>query len=111
MTSEQERKLAAISNRYTRYEVAAIQGETRIRIAYTMRRSRPGLLEACRNNGPEIIKALAVSDSQMLMFIKANGQWVIELGSWVIRFTGRTQREAILAGELVWVGTAAREAG
>lgn len=102
-----QEKLAALHNRATRYEVVAIKqepiGETRVLIGYTARHSRHGLLAACRQRGEVMIKALGLNDTSMLFPAKraADG---FDIDKWSIRFSGRTQRDAILEGELQYVG-------
>lgn len=97
-----QQKLESIHNRATRYELAAIMGERRVLIAYTGRRSRHGLLEACRKRGPQVVALTCPSGEELLNFDKkaSNGATI---GQWAIRFTGRTQRDAIMEGELPYV--------
>ena len=93
-------KLERLRNYGTRYEIAAINGVQRIRIAYTSRHSRQGLLAAVRRNGPEVVK---LTGSEMITFGQRAADGGIS-GDWHIGFTGRTQRDAICNGELVLIG-------
>ncbi len=53
MTTEQ--KLAALHNRATRYELAAVNGDRRILVAYTSRQGRMGILKACQGRADAMI--------------------------------------------------------
>ena len=80
----------------TRYELAAVHPDgRRILVGYTVRKGRRSLLGAVRQRaevlaalcGPEIAFGARVSDGATI-------------GPWRIRYTGRTQREAVSCGEL-----------
>ena len=102
-------RLARLRNRATCYEIAAIQGERRILIAYAAMHSRHGLLKACQNRGQMIIAALGIGESDLLMPAKRAAEG-FTVGAWSIRFTGRTERDAIQEGELPYVGDLAKQA-
>lgn len=93
----QEQKLARLHNRPTGYEVAAIKGETRILVAYCQRHSFSGLRNAVYNRAEKVVALTGKTEFQ-----SRKGDML--LGDWTIRFTGRTQRDAILEGELPYVG-------
>jgi hypothetical protein len=99
MTPEQLRKLARIKNYRTRYEVIMSSGVDRRLVVYMSGRSFRQLLCAIQDR-IENIKAVAGADV-----------WVnsrkFTAGDWAIEFSGRTQREAILAGEYPFIGKAA----
>jgi hypothetical protein len=82
-------RLEALRNRLTRYEIAAIHpmGE-RLLIAYSQAHSRHGLLAACRKRGELLIRALGITDTDMLIPAPkaADG---FTLGHWTVRYTGR----------------------
>jgi hypothetical protein len=104
-TAEQSAKLARLHNYRTRYEVEAVSTadpSQKYLVGYTSQKSRYGLLSACRRVGPELIAALRLSETAELVPSKraADG---FALGSWQVRFSGRTQRDAIWSGELVFV--------
>lgn len=100
MTQEQMTKLEAIKNRTTRYELVISRGAERFRLCYTARKNRRGMIDWIFRNGKELA---AFSGSQEVRF----GQGATaQLGDWHISFSGRTQREAILSGELVWFESA-----
>lgn len=100
MMTTQE-KLQRIQNRTTQYELIAIKGETRILIGYCAK-TRPGLLGMCRKNGQAVVDLCCPTGAENLMFGKKAAAGAT-IGEWVVRFTGRTQRDAILEGELPFV--------
>lgn len=99
-------RLERLRNHSTKYEVVAetsSQYGKRYLIAYTSRRSRHGLLKACQSKGEAIIKAFGITDNdQFIPSPKAADGF--RIGVWQFRFSGRTQREAIMQGELPWIG-------
>lgn len=99
MTESQAVKLEAIKNRATRYELILERGAERLRLCYTSRKNRRGMIDAIFRNGKELG---SFSGSQEVRF--GNGA-TAQLGDWAVRFSGRTQREAIQAGELRWFGS------
>jgi hypothetical protein len=90
-------KLTRLQNRATLYELAAIHPDgRRILIAYCGRRSRHGLLDACRGHAAALV---ALTGDKTIGFApRAAGG--ATMGDWSIRFTGRTERDAIMEGEL-----------
>lgn len=101
MTTQE--KLARIHNRATCYELALINGDRRILICYSMRQGRHTILEACRKHGQAIVDLTCPHGEQNMVFLKPASLGAT-IGDWWIRFTGRTQREAIITGELPWIG-------
>lgn len=103
MTHEQERKLARISGCYTVYEMVAEHADGRRLLAGYTRETRPGMLAMLRKNWDMWCKLTG----------KQAGTWeahkMIRFGAWTIRFSGRTQRQAIIEGELPWVGDVATD--
>lgn len=96
MTEVQERKLARLKNYRTRYEVAMVNGTDRRLVVYMSDRSFTRLLSAVREK-LEAVKVVAGAD------VWAENR-KLSAGDWRIEFTGRTQREAILNGELPFIG-------
>lgn len=92
-------KLQRLQSGPTRYELAAILGERRVLIGYCARQSRRTVLEACRKHGAAVTKLLGASEIHFARKV-ADGATV---GAWTIRFTGRTQRDAVSNGELPYV--------
>ena len=103
-TQDRLNRLARLYNRATCYELAAINVERRVLIAYCGRRSRSGLLAACRNRGALVI---ALTGSENIEFGKRASDGAT-MGPWQIRFTGRTERDAIMEGELEYIGSVAQ---
>lgn len=100
-----ESKLAAIAGRATRYEVALTQhGQPVALVGYTARKSRPGLLKAAQVVGQAIIDRTAMPQDATMSW--SHGTMVLGFDGWAVKFTGRTQRDAIMTGELVPVGGA-----
>jgi hypothetical protein len=98
-------KLDAIKNRATRYELVLTNldsGEKR-RLCYTSKKNRTGLFAAIRSNGTELVAFSGSED------FKLEGKASASIGRWSVAFSGRTQREAIIAGELA--GSPARSSG
>jgi hypothetical protein len=96
LTENQNAKLDAIKNRATRYELVIQRGDERFRLCYTGRKNRRGMIDWIFRNGKELA---AFSGSEEVRF--GHGA-TAQLGDWHISFSGRTQREAIIAGELPW---------
>jgi hypothetical protein len=96
MTESQNIKLEAIKNRATRYELVLQRGAERLRLCYTGRKNRHGLIDAIRRNGAELVQLTGAE-----AFKLEAGPAAI-MGDWRLSFSGRTQREAIIAGELAW---------
>lgn len=100
LTAEQERKLARIKNYRTRYEAVLTDGCQSYRVCYTEQHSRRGLVAAARRNYNEVMR---ITGGQAPFVADASD--VFHGEEWRVIFSGRTQREGILGGELVWVGT------
>lgn len=99
------------SNGLTRYEIAAKSDDGRraFLIAYAVRRSRSGLLDAMRQRGQAIIDRLEIGPTETMTFRPAGGGAAGDLpyartGSWWIGFTGRTELDAKRCGELPYIG-------
>jgi hypothetical protein len=99
MTTNQTIKLEAIKNRATRYEVVLTNGTDVRLVGYTARKGRPGLMSLIRAHGPAILAVTNLSQSAIFKFTTTREASLGENG-WIVKFTGRTQRDAILAGEV-----------
>ena len=101
LTAEQTRKLARLQNCATRYEAVVIRqdGEKRL-VAYSGRKSRAGLLTAAQQRGKAVLAFLECNVASTLEW--KNGEFRMCDGS-VIRWSGRTQRDAIMQGELTYI--------
>lgn len=90
-------------NRPTRYELAAKHADGRAYlICYCCGKGRRDVLAAVREPA-RASRLVHLAGSDDITFGKrvADGA---RFGGWVINFTGRTQREAIIAGELPYCG-------
>jgi hypothetical protein len=95
-------KLKRLHRGPTRYELIAECGENRVLIAYSMRTGRHSLLTACQKHGQALIAMIGMDDNARIEFLKPASRGA-KIGDWSIRFSGRTQREAIQS-ELPWIG-------
>jgi hypothetical protein len=102
LTSTQLAKLARIKNYSTRYELIVENDGIRHLVVYTPRRNRQGLISAIECSVAHGLSALTGVDS--ITFSKRGDEPSAIVGKWRIRFSGRTQRDAIIQGELPWVG-------
>ena len=91
-------KLECLKNRGTRYELTCTVPDGRTCLAGYTRRSKIGILTMLRKNGEAW--AARIPENARIEFEK-NGQSV-KIGPFHIRFSGRTQRDAICGGELQW---------
>ncbi len=96
-----EEKLARLRNHHTRYELAMWCGDRKILIAYTPRRGWAGITAAIQSKADAIV---AAAGADYIRFGKRASDGAT-LGDWTINFTGRTQREAYIQGELEYVGS------
>lgn len=95
MTTQQ--KLDRLKNYRTRYELAASHPDGRkVLIRYTARKGRRGLLDALTMDAARVCKVLGSDDIHWAKRAADGGT----MGDWTVKFSGRTQREAILDGEL-----------
>jgi hypothetical protein len=94
-TVEVERKLARLKNYRTRYEVVFTNGTEKFLLLYTAMHSDRGLLAACRQRYDAL---LHITGGVAPYAAKSAGQFTG--AEWRALFSGRTQREAIIDGEL-----------
>lgn len=93
-------KLTRIQNFGTRYELVADRGEDRVLICYTPRKSLRGIYDAVMARSAHIVRLTGAERTG-----DASGM-SLPIGDWLIHFSGRTQREAIIEGENQYVGEA-----
>lgn len=103
MTASQTAELERLKNRATRYELVLERGAERLRLCYTARKNRRGMIDAIFRLGAELG---AFTGQKEVRF--GHGA-TAQLGDWAVRFSGRTQREAVLAGELRWFASSQEE--
>lgn len=99
MTSE---KLGRLRNRPTLYELAMVRGDEKILVAYVQRKGRRDLWKAI-TNPKRIRKIVAKAGTEEITFRKKAGDGG-QMGEWSLRFTGRTERDAVAEGELPYIG-------
>jgi hypothetical protein len=100
-----EEKLARLKNRSTRYESVLTNGTDRkFLVLYTAQHSHRGLIAAIRQRYDAI---LAKTGGELPHAAKAGQKFTGN--EWLCSFSGRTQREAIIEGQLPFaeVATAA----
>ncbi len=97
-----ERKLARIANRRTAYELVITDGVTTYLVAYSQAKTRRVLWD-CITHPNRVNRITHLAGIGVVDFGKrvADGA---TMGSWSIKFSGRTQREAYIEGELAYIG-------
>jgi hypothetical protein len=100
LTERQLRRLESIKNYHTRYEALLVgPDEQNILIGYTSRQTRRGLLDLLRRH-PDAVINLVGGDAKTTY-----GHKMVSFSSgWTAKFSGRTERDAILHGEMPSLG-------
>lgn len=101
MTKEQ--KLQFLQNRRTMYEVVLTKDGQDYLLGYTVRRSTTGLLGFCRKKVALIRAAGGYADNDVIQAHqegRGSDARLVFRDDLIVRFSGRTARDAILAGEL-----------
>lgn len=100
LSPEQSAKLERLRLFATRYEVELVHPDgRRVLLGYTARKSRPGLRALARPRVAAIWRWLGVPQGSETTWAK-RGPEIRVWGGGAIRFSGRTQRDAIMEGEL-----------
>ena len=102
LNSEQIRQLERIKNRSTKYEIVLQKGGETYLLLYATggRRNRRSLVEAIGRRAAKITKLTGATDYQY----PARGSLAeIDLNGWIAKFSGRTQRDAIMLGEFTFI--------
>ena len=87
----------------TRYEITAIHPDGRaFLIAYTPRLTRPGLINAIWIRSADVVARLGVA-ADVRLDVHLRPRIHATMDGWTIGFTGRTQHEAKMAGELPFI--------
>lgn len=109
LTEIQKRKLARCYNRRTLYEATIIRPDgAKVLLAYVQSANKRGLRDAVWKRGQDIVSWLnAPADAEMTW--KRGSTDMQITGGGIVHLSGRTQREAIIEGELPYVGNAAKE--
>jgi hypothetical protein len=101
MATTLQDKLAAIATRSTLYEAALVNtttGERRL-LCYSAK-TGAALRRYVWRKGAELVTFCGSERADAV----AGNKRAIRIGQWQADFTGRTQREAIIGGELAWFG-------
>lgn len=91
-------KLARIQGRGTAYEVVITKGDTTYLVSYVARHSYAGMRDAVVQRAEEIVVKTNAAH------IDKAGRTITTDNGWTIKFSGRTQRDAICNGEHTYVG-------
>lgn len=106
LTAEQANRLECRRNRLTRYEVVLVDPDgEKYRLGYTPQPSRRGLLRQARCYGDRVVRVAGLTVNLPFAW-RGKGRlgFVADLGNgWTIRFTGRTERDAIVGGEIIHI--------
>lgn len=109
MRTEQESReatarLQALHRRPTRYElVAESPSGERTLLGYSVRRTRAVMLGLAQEHGKELVALMELGDDTGIQFERdptPAAPVMMVANSWRIRYTGRTERCAIIEGEL-----------
>ncbi len=96
MTALLTDRLERLTNCSTRYELIAEKNGTKVLIGYTPRRNRSGIMSMLSKHSEAFVKFF--QDDGILWGKRASDGGTA--GGWSINFSGRTQRECYLEGEL-----------
>ncbi len=91
-----EEKLESLRNRSTKYELVASGPDGQIVLAGYCSHGKNNILSMLRRNGEQW--ADRISADAMVTLAKDGRS--AQLGPWKVYFSGRTQRESIILGEL-----------
>lgn len=95
-------KLARLHNRPTAYELVATSGDRSVLVAYSQSQGRSALLKCLRHREQAVVSLFNEGADPNVTFGKKASDGAT-VGAWTIRFSGRTQRDAIINGELPYV--------
>lgn len=101
MDAELERKLDRLKNYHTRYELVATSGDRKVLLGYTTRNNRRGLWAVVTDES-RVQAVIKLVGTESIHFAKRAADGAT-MGEWTIRFSGRTQRECYIEGELPYV--------
>jgi len=99
-------KVSRLVNYATKYELILTDDQdSTFLIAYTLRKGKTDLIKAIRNRGIDILEVTQLGEDAQFTFTSPQSA---TLGSWVVKFTGRTQKDAICThSERPYIGTIA----
>jgi len=101
-------KVSRLVNYATKYELVLTNGSATYLVAYTARKGKTDLIKAIRARGESMLAICQLDDEARFTFTTPQSA---QLGTdWTVRFTGRTQKDAICTqSEHRYVGTVAVE--
>lgn len=99
MNQAQQKYLQDIICRPTAYELAVEGNGQKLLLRYASRKTRQGLLKNVRFHGQRLVD---LTGAERVTFGKRASDGAT-MGAWRIYFTGRTEREAIIEGELPYI--------
>lgn len=105
-TAEIQTKLTRLQRYGTRYELVLTNGNETMLLQYTSKKSMRGLVKSCQSR----IEALRHFMGPDFILMRVPKLMEAQGGGWTIRFSGRTQREAITHGELPFAQVPGRHA-
>lgn len=103
LTPEQERKLARIQGRATLYETVMVNRKDgrKVVLCYT-RKTKRGIIDYIHRLGRTGSAGELVAFCGAEVYRQPADGFVLAIGEWDMKFSGRTQREAIMGGELTF---------
>lgn len=97
-TRTPEQRLAALRNHATLYEMEIRRGTEAYLVCYSDKKSRSAFFK-CVSKPGRAERLVALTGSESIAFAKKATDGGT-MGGWTLKFTGRSEREAIAAGEL-----------
>lgn len=106
LTDYQLAQLTRLADRPTRYEAVIVRPDgARCLLGYLTQHSKRGLYEAVTGRASAVVAFLGAPDTARVWSVRGCPDLALT-GGGVVQFSGRTQREAIQAGELTFVSIA-----
>jgi hypothetical protein len=102
MTDAQRRRLESLRHHHTLYEVALISPEGAKHLLCYTERSGRRLRAAVVKRAARVLATIADDGAVVTAVTKES---LTLTGGWVVRFTGRTERESIINGALPYIGS------
>lgn len=106
LTEEQERKLSRIKLYATRHELVLSHADGRkYLLCYVVNSARRNtIFSIVSERAKDLIRVVGV-ENPIIHFAKRKADGAT-IGEWKVAFSGRTQRQAIIEGELTYIGKA-----
>ena len=104
MPATAQERLARIRNRQTLYELTIAHPDgRRYLVAYAQSKGRTDLWRSVTSE-KRVDRIVKLTGTEEITFAKRAADGAT-MGDWAIRFTGRTQRDCIVEGELTYIGS------